>query len=259
MSESLTVDYPNLLARSTVHLLIVEPTTVEPKGFGSGCFVHYKERIFLLSVAHVTDLSGLQTCIETNQPPADNTMPLYGPGTMAYVDEYRVKVPLLESVASIEDILGDRIETLDVTFCEVKDFNPTMFLQPALDNGQIKIDAGQKIVLSLAEAGAPHRKGEYSFCGRIKQKIVGRRIESAVTFKFKLKYQGTGGRFHRFIVPQLIDLEEYEGCSGAPILDTDGRLVALVCKVKTGTQLLYAFSIEECRRLLDVAIHSGQV
>lgn len=259
MSEPLTVDYPNLLARSTVHLFIVEPTTVEPKSFGSGCFVHYKERVFLLSVAHVTDLTGLQTCIGTNQPPVGNTMPLYCPGTMAYVDEYRVKGPLPESITSIEDILGDRIETLDVTFCEVKDFNPAMFLQPALDNGQIKIDAGQKIVLSLAEAGAPHREGEYSFCGWIRQKIVGRQIESTVTFKFRLKYQGTGGRFHRFIVPKLIDKEDYEGCSGTPILDADGRLVALACKVKSGTQLLYAFSIEECRRLLGVAIHSGQV
>lgn len=259
MSEPLSVDYPNLLARSTVHLLIVEPTTAEPKGFGSGCFVHYKERVFLLSVAHVTDISGLQTCIETNQPPIGTTTPLYGPGTMAYVDEYRVNSTLPKSITSIEDILGDRIETLDITFCEVGNFDPTMFLQPALDNGQIKIDAGQKIVLSLAEAGAPHRKGEYSFCGRIKQKIVGRRIESTVIFKFELKYQGTGGRFHRFIVPRLIDLEEYEGCSGTPILDADGRLVALACRVKTGTQLLYAFSIEECRRLLDVAIHSGQV
>jgi hypothetical protein len=36
---------------------------MEPQGFGSGCIIQYKERRFLLSVAHVTDIDGLATCI----------------------------------------------------------------------------------------------------------------------------------------------------------------------------------------------------
>jgi hypothetical protein len=259
MSAPQTIVTPNLLARSTVHLLLVEPATGEPKSFGSGCLVNYKERVFLLSVAHVTDFAGLKTCIETGQPPVGNSTPLYCPGTMQYADEYRVKSDLPKSITSLDDVVGDLIETLDITCCEMKDFVPTMFLQPALNNGKIKIDAGQKLVHSLADAVAPARSGEYGLCGRIEQRIVGNQIQSNVTFKTKIKYQGTKGRFHRFVVPRLINLTDYEGCSGTPILDAQGRLVALASKVMEGTQLLYGFSIEECRNLLDVAIHSGQV
>ena len=255
----LELNYPNLLAKSTLHLLMVEPKSVKPEAFGSGCLVQYQNRVFLLSVAHVTDLSGLQTCIETNQPPVNQTSPLYCVGAMSYFDEYTLSKGVKpEHIRSVEELLANREGTLDVTFCEIKE--NIDLLQPGWDFGGVKIDAGRKVMLNLAEAGKPSRDKTYNLCGRVRQEIKGRTIESEPVFKLGLKYKGTQGRFHRFVVPKLItNVDDYHGCSGAPIFDEDGMLVGLASAVKPGTQLLYAFSIEECRRLLDVAIEIGMV
>ena len=53
------------------------------------------------------------------------------------------------------------------------------------------------------------------------------------------------------------DGEDYAGCSGAPILDSQGKLVGLVSSVNPGSKSIFAFSISKCRELLAAAINSG--
>ena len=60
--------------------------------------------------------------------------------------------------------------------------------------------------------------------------------------------------------PQIIsDSEDYEGCSGAPILDSQCRIVALACAVHTGTRIIYGFPIQKCKELLDYALQTGML
>jgi len=60
-----------------------------------------------------------------------------------------------------------------------------------------------------------------------------------------------------FLAPEIItDKENYEGCSGAPILDSQGRIVALACAVLTNSKVIYGFSIQECKKLLDYALQT---
>ena len=75
------------------------------------------------------------------------------------------------------------------------------------------------------------------------------------TVKYNLKYHRTDKHFHIFLAPEIIkDAIDYQGCSGAPIIDSQGKLVALACKVRIPSKMIYGFSIQECIRLLDVAI-----
>ena len=104
------------------------------------------------------------------------------------------------------------------------------------------------------------RQTEYALLGRIHQKVSGKWLRGDYALKSELRYQGSRGFFHRFLTPKIIkDADDFRGCSGAPILDEEGRMVALACSVAVDTRLLYAFSIEECRRLIDIAIDAGQV
>jgi hypothetical protein len=60
-----------------------------------------------------------------------------------------------------------------------------------------------------------------------------------------------------FLAPEITQRkEDYEGCSGAPIIDSDGNLVALACKVLVGSKVLYGFSIQECIKLLKISLDS---
>ena len=55
-----------------------------------------------------------------------------------------------------------------------------------------------------------------------------------------------------FLAPEIIkDADDYRGCSGAPILDNEGKIVALAMAVKTNTKIVLGLSIPEVKRLLN--------
>ncbi len=253
------MDIINLIAKSSLQLMMVKPGTNVPTAFGSGCIVRYKERWFLLSVAHVTDIDGLATCIETNQQSVDLQTPVYSVGAMCYFDQYKIpKSKKIEEIKGLEDLLVNYNETLDITFCEIKE-NITL-LQPEWDFGTYKIEKGEKVFLNLEEAGLPEIGKLYGLCGRVRQNLNGIQLQVQPTMKLDLQFKGTKGRFHYFIAPELItDVDDYRGCSGAPILDEDGKLVALTSSVMKNTKVIFGFSIEECKRLLDLAIETKLV
>lgn len=257
------MDNITLTVSSSLHLMMFDinknGNTWQPCGFGSGCIVQYRERHFLLSVAHVTDIANASVCIETGQPAVNQTTPVYNVGAMCYFDEYKVAPPILEQgVKELEDLLKDPQGTVDATFCEIKE--PITLLQPAMDFGDYQIGAGSKAFLVLDEAGRPEQNREYGFFGWVRQAVGEKTIAYQATLKLGLKYKKTDGRFHIFLAPDIInDADDYRGCSGAPILDDEGKLVGLVCKVHSGTKRVFAFSIDECRRLLDNALTMGML
>jgi hypothetical protein len=252
------MDIINLIARSSVHIIMTKPASLEPEGFGSGCIVKYRDRFFLVSVAHVTDIKGLETCIETNLPSKDLQTPLYCVGSMMYFDEYKVSEDIKrQEIKTFEDLNASYDDTLDVTFCEVKEHINQ--LQPEWDFGKFVIYKGPKAYLNLEEAGPPEKDKSFGFCGRIKQNFSGALLKTQPTMKLDLKYHGTRGRYHYFLATEIIkDADDYRGSSGAPILDEDGKLVALVTTIVVNSRLIFGFSIDECKRLIDTFILNDQ-
>jgi hypothetical protein len=172
---------------------------------------------------------------------------------MCFFDLYSLPENTAVNIRTADDLFKNFKERLDISFCEIK--CEMKFLQPAWDFGAFKIDAGEKICLNLDLADRPDKGKKFGFCGRIKQKPDGHIIQSTPIFKWDMEYVSDKGTFHRFILPELIkDADDYRGSSGAPILDEEGKLVALAAKVWEGTKLIYGFSIDECEKLLDYAI-----
>ena len=63
-----------------------------------------------------------------------------------------------------------------------------------------------------------------------------------------------------FLAPNIIiNKDEYQGCSGAPIFDSDGYLTAVVCQIVTNTKIVMGFSIQECISLLNIAIDTNLI
>ncbi|WP_160144180.1 hypothetical protein [Chryseolinea soli] len=178
---------------------------------------------------------------------------------MRYFDAYYLPTDLKDvEIKEIEDFNLIFDETLDITFCELKTIPP--ILQPAWDFGAFKIEGGSKAVLNLNDAGVPDASLVHGFCGRIRHDLRDIRLISRPTLHLDLKFQGTFGRFHLFSSPKVItDVDDYRGCSGAPILDETGKLVGLVQSVVSNTTSVYAFSIDECRRLIDIAIATNML
>lgn len=241
-----------IMVRTSIQVFQTDPKLLKPVGFGSGCIVEYLERVFFLSVSHVTDTEGLTTCLETNQPADARGQVLKPIGGICYFDQ--IKVTPDTSLEDFDSLLQNG-ERLDISFAEVKE--PIGLLQPALDFGAFKVEAGIKLPLFMHDAVVPTKDERYGFYGRIKPKYEGKVLRTTPTLKHSLKFHRQKDNFYLFLAPQTIEAsEDYEGCSGAPILDSNGRLVALACMVLTGSKIIYGFSIHECKRLLDIAIQT---
>jgi hypothetical protein len=48
--------------------------------------------------------------------------------------------------------------------------------------------------------------------------------------------------------------EYFKGCSGAPILDSDGKLVALVCMGVPAVNSIYGVSVKRYKAALDILV-----
>jgi hypothetical protein len=245
-----------IIIRSSIQVFIAKKDHPRPEGFGSGCIIEYLDRKFFVSVSHVTDIDDLVTFLETNQPDRDGKGPILKPVTgICYFDQLQVTEGM--SMQDFDSML-EKGKRLDICFAEIKD--DVELLQPEMDFGTFKVPQSFKLHIDMEDAIVPSKEERFGFYGTIRHKYYGPGLKKTTAFKHSLTYHDTKGHFYRFLAPKaIIEKEDYQGCSGAPILDSQGRIVALASSIVTGTKLIYGFSIQECKRLLDYALQVGML
>ncbi|WP_185226260.1 hypothetical protein [Chryseobacterium indologenes] len=249
--EEMTID--QLTVRSSIQIYQADSSIMKPSGFGTGCIVNYLGYTFLLSVSHVTNKDGLTTFLETNLPPENNTTHLKPIGDFIWYDIFHINGPVSQS--DFEDILKHG-EKIDFTFSKLTE--KIELRQPAIDFGSFNVEESDKVSLNLKYATVPDKDKTYSFYGKIRPEYQGTYLKMTPTLKNGLKFHKTKGLLHMFLAPEIIrDKEDYRGCSGAPILDSEGRIVALVCSLVTNSKVIYGISIQECMKLIKLTISSN--
>lgn len=244
----------DLMVQQSIELLVVKGEKMEPVSAGTGCIVKYKEKYFILTVAHVTDFEDTSTCIVTNKPLENGQMPLYCVGSMNYFDEYTLKEEKISQIKNLDDLLSDFNETIDVSFCELKE--PFELIQPEIDFGIHKVQKSLKMFINLEDDIAELSKDDfYGFCGNIRHDKPNDVLTRTITLKYDLKYHRTNGRYNMFLAPKIItDADDYRGCSGAPIIDNNGKFCGIAAAVKSNTKIVLGVTIAEIKRLLNYHI-----
>lgn len=244
-----------LTVRTSIQIFQADKSILKPVGFGTGCIVKYLGHTLLLSVSHVTNDDGLTTFLETNLPPDNNTTPLKPIGGFVWYDTFKVTDEM--DLTDFESLLSNG-ERIDITFTKLtENFE---LKQPYMDFGFFKVEESDKLMLDLEYATTPDKEKTYSFYGKIRPEYQGIYLKMTPTLKYGLKFHKSNGYFHKFLAPQTItDKDNYAGCSGAPILDSEGQIVALACKVAVNTRIVYGFSIQECMKLIKLTIDTNQL
>ena len=256
------MDIINRIVKASYPLYVVDPETIEPDSFGSGCIVNYHGRSFLLSVRHVTDQKDKIVCIQTNQLSEEGLQSiLYNVGPLCHFDEYRLPENIHDmEFQSIEELQAksNKEPDLDIAFCEIRD--NVECIQPELHFGGFRIHRGHKMHLNLDFAGDPCESRIYGFSGTVRPQVEPAVIRSEPTLKFGLNYQCTVGKYHLFRAPEIIrDTGDYRGCSGAPILEDTGKLIGIVTSINKCSSMIFGFSILECKNLLDRSLELGSL
>lgn len=70
-----------------------------------------------------------------------------------------------------------------------------------------------------------------------------------------MTYQGMQDDLYKFKLPKKHPGHEYfRGTSGAPIMDNEGNVVALVCEGDVNEDLIFGVSIKQYKSSLDIEV-----
>lgn len=208
----------------------------KPIGVASGCLVNISQRKLLLSVAHATG-AGQWVAEMRFDPAQDKTLLHY------FGEQWTIQH--LDQSASME-------EDLDFSFTEVPaDFFSLM--QERGPRGEIVSERPRHVFDTTLE-DLPTRKGVYAFTGRVHPaQLDDLTYWSEPTVYPGLKYEHTDGNYHSFSLPvPHPGHDAFQGCSGAPIVDRSGKVVALVCSGDIGSNTITGIAVQHLSR----AIHA---
>jgi len=240
---------------ASVQVFLAKYNRPKPVAFGSGFTINYLDKTLFISVSHVTAREGLTTFLETNIPfdPKDGPILKTVDGICNFDLFNTAGVQTPEELKEL--LKNGKRKRLDISFAEYIP-NDIPLLQEEIDLGAFKVPFCEKLTLEMSYIAVPDEEERYGFYGQIKSQYSGMNLKRTPTLKHSLKYHGTRDDFYIFLSPEVIKTKKsFAGCSGAPILDSQQRLVAIACGVAPPpSRFIYGFSIQKCKQLLDYAL-----
>jgi hypothetical protein len=259
MKNLIKITEPMTLTEMAVkgsYQVVVTGVNNEPTGMGSGCLTYYRERLFFLTVAHVTNKENVSVTIETNRPPQDGKNVNYCVGGMIYYDLYDSgQLEELKNQCELNFSQLENIETLDFAFAEIPEL--PLVIQKKIDFKHHGIvPEGTKIV--IPENGLesiPNSDNLLLFYGSINGGFDNNILQRQPKLTVDCEYLCDQDRFYKLKLPKTIKIaSEYEGTSGAPVFDTTGSFIGLISYGFEGLPFMYIFKNTEIKILLDYYI-----
>jgi hypothetical protein len=207
-----------------------------PVDIASGCLIDYLGTRIVLSVFHATKRDG-NWAIEVKYEPDKGTQ-LYRPGGFHYL--------------GLMKLGSANIDEVDFSYREVSS-DLISYYQEISPSGHILSEKEREVFQPDFDV-QPDTKEIYGFAGQVMPEMHG---TSALVTEMRvypgLKYVGTEDSYHVFELPvPHPGHEHFRGCSGAPIIDTKGNIVALVCHGDIDRNVIFGISLSKYKVVLDV-------
>lgn len=252
------------IIRSSIHIIMLHPTTLLPVGVGTGCIINYQEEEILLTAAHVTEMHAA-TCIDRGLPDAGYTTPVYSVGAMYYLErfdmtKYDEQITKLMEIEELKrkDNYADGKELIDFGLIDLSFARLSQkadFIQRKLEFKDHVVKQSKKLVIDTDLRIRPDSVKEYGFFGRIKPLIIKGSVvglETTDVFYGGLQFIRKVGNYYEFELPSTIqDHTDFKGTSGAPIMDENGNVVSLVTHGYTGAKYIYGIALADFKSGID--------
>jgi hypothetical protein len=208
-----------------------------PVGIASGCLVDYCGKRFLLSVQHAVKPTSSSWAVEVRYDRVKGTE-LYRPNHFNYMGEMKL------GSASVRHI--------DFCYTEV----PVDFLshyQHIVPSGDI-LDERIRHVFATELNDTPSTESVYAFSGQVlPDRIENTALCTTMSVYPGLRYLNQEGEYYVFKLPvNHPGHEHFQGCSGAPIVDHNQNVVALVCDGDETNNTIRGVSLSRYKIAFDI-------
>ena len=207
-----------------------------PVGIASGTLLDFRGKRFLLTVSHAVNMENTDWVMELGYDENEGTE-VYKLNHFSYIGELNIK--------------SGKMEHIDYAYAEIAtDVHPVF--QTLTPRGP----ASEKMprhIFTEEDIVEPSVNSVYAFSGQV---FPERHGESAFvtqpTVYPGLKFLRSEGSFHIFKLPvEHPGHDSFQGCSGAPIVDLKGKIVALVCKGFEEDNTIYGVSLSRYKFSLE--------
>ncbi|GLQ89405.1 hypothetical protein GCM10007898_29780 [Dyella flagellata] len=214
-----------------------------PTKVASACLADYRGKRILLTVAHATGDQG-DWALQVRFAPQQNRTLLRWLGAMNFF--------------AIGNLGSSELKRVDLSFVEI-DPSVTAYRQE-IDPTKNTIKCETPITVhALTLCEKPDPNDTFGFCGMVlpaQEEHFGQRYFSGEIRTYpELSFLRTEGNYHVFKLPfDHPGHEHFEGCSGAPIINSAGIPVALVCSGCDKHDEIWGISLAAYKVPIDLAL-----
>ena len=230
------MNWQDLIKYSSVQLRKHDENDM-PTSCGSGCLFDFKGNRFLLTVFHVAEKSSKWSAqIRFN----DNNQQIEG--------------LFLNQFCSLADYSEDKksIKNVEFSFHPVRPDFKSYFHNRTWKGETIEIE--ERPVFTVDQIGEPTKEILYGFSGDIDPISLPdlNAFETKQLIYHGLKYDRLENDMHYFKLPEKHPGHKmFKGCSGAPIIGENGKVVSLVSGGCVEKNEIYGCNLQKCIRTLD--------
>lgn len=218
----------DLLVRSSIPLRQLDSCRL-PVNFASGCLAMHNGAPVLLTVLHAAG-NGDGWAAEVRFVNRFKGTVLYTLSGIQFLEE-------------IDAFTGER-RRVDFCFFDMKPCFQPMYQEIAPDDS-IVLEL-PRIQCNIDTVRDPSNQESYGFAGQIAVSVCNGLLPGKVVCHDSLTFRRTEGDYHVFsLQEEYPGHDQLKGCSGAPIIDTRGNAVALVCKGNSERNEIWGVSLRK--------------
>jgi len=250
-----TDDILRKLRVSSVHLVNLDSDD-QPKGIASGCLLDCERSRLLITVAHAQQ-DGAPLAIELGWDEGQRQV-VYHKVSRLTTMEFSFKLPQGVETDTLEATDIEINTNIDFAFAKIP-ITVSPLCQQLNESGKI-LASDSCTIWTMESITAPNPDQQYGFAGRTKPQLEKHAVVNILSTVFRvrypLKFVGEQNGFYVFLLPdEKPSPGLFKGCSGAPIIDMDGHVVALHSASSRDRPLIYGVPLNQ-EKLAALCIES---
>lgn len=253
----------SLTITSCIHMARAKSHEDLNPAIGSGVIVRYKYRYFLCTVAHFTKNDGSKIYIYTGRNDKNGHTETYEfeSGGFTYISELSF---IFEEEPDAEDLQcflenPNNGKYLDVAYREISLLDNIVQSEKTLNLdgfGELKIPYNGKSIILVDNDSEINVDTLCSFFGRIRPDLSKGILDFEEMLYWGLPITAIEEIYVEFDLGNPIcDYSRFKGCSGAPIIDSTGKLIALVAKGSPegiNSYKIYGFRFDVIKKWIEL-------